>query len=156
MRNTSFFVSLSVLLAATAGGATASEAQASQQCLSRSERLEVAQMASVMGIGAALQRCTACLGSRYQATLDHYEANHLLEDFRIAEASITQKSKFDFADGLVRQSARDYAYDLSADCNACAKAADTIDSLDSAERRSEFYAKEAARLAARPELKDCP
>lgn len=146
-------LSLAALVCVLAPGCR--EAVAANQCLSKSEILDVAQMASVMAIGAALQRCGACLGPRYQETLDHYEANHLLEDFRIAEAAITDKSKSDVADGLVRQAARDYAYDLSADCKACATAADTIDRLSTPDARTKFYKGEAQRVAARPELEGC-
>lgn len=146
-------LSLLAMMCVLAPGAR--EAAAANQCLSKAEILDVAQMASVMAIGAALQRCGACLGPRYQMTLDHYEANHLLEDFRIAEAAITDNAKSNVADDLVRQAARDYAYDLSADCEACATAADTIDELSTPDARTKLYKGEAKRVAKRPELQGC-
>lgn len=129
---------------------------ASDQCLSKPELNNVARMASVMGIGAALQRCGACLGERYRQALDHYEASHLLQDFRTAEVEFRGKGTFDYADGLVRQAARNYAYDLSADCSACTRMADTVDSLTSPEARSKFYGAEAERLGKLPTLTSCP
>lgn len=88
--------------------------------------------------------------------MDHYEASHLLEDFRNAETAIRDRAKFELADELVRQAARDYAFDLSADCRACEKAADTIDSLSSPDARSKLYAAQTVRLQSRPELTGCP
>jgi len=146
-------LALAVIACTVASGAR--QAAAASQCLSQAEILDVAQMASVMAIGAALQRCGSCLGPRYQETLDRYETSHLLEDFRIAEAAITDKAKSDVADELVRQSARDYAYDLSADCKACAAAADTIDELATPDARAKLYKSEAKRVASRPELEGC-
>lgn len=134
----------------------AQDAPAANQCLSKPEMLDVARMASVMGIGAALQRCGACLGERYKKTVDRYEASHLLEDFRFAEAALRDKTKFDYADDLVRQAARNFAYDLSGDCKACMKAADTIDGLSSPDARTRFYEAEADRLAKLPEARSCP
>lgn len=113
-------------------------------------------MASVMGIGAALRKCGGCLGPRYAEVLGHYESNHLLEDFRAAGAAIQDKEKSDYADSIMRQAARNVASDLSATCEACQRAADTIDGLSTPEARSKLYEGEVSKLSQLREMKSCP
>lgn len=143
-------------LAAAVMAFAAHGASAANQCLSKPEMMDVARMASVMGIGAALQRCGACLAERYKPTLDRYEASHLLQDFRVAEAALRGNAKADYADEIVRQAARNLAYDLSGTCTACMKAADTIDGLSTADGRTRLYETQTEKVAKLPEARSCP
>ncbi len=137
--------------------ATTRPAAVEELCLTKSELLDVARMGSVMGIGGALNRCGACLGERNRPTIDKYEASGMLVDFRRAEAAVqSSRVKFGYADELVRDAARKYAADLSADCKACEKTADVIDALSSAGARSELYQAEAEKIGMTPAFKSCP
>ena len=66
------------LLTAIALGMGGTAAAAADQCLSKTELMDVARMSSVMGMGGALKRCGNCLGDRYQKTVDRYEASGML------------------------------------------------------------------------------
>ena len=126
------------------------------QCLSSDELTQAARMASVMSVGAAIQKCGACLGQRYAQTVQHYEADDLLKDFWGAQAKIKGQSKIDFVDDLVRQAARAYSATLSNDCSACQGMADIVDGLSSAEARSNFYKAGQDKLTQLPAMKMCP
>lgn len=132
-------------------------AAAESPCLSRTEIHDVARMGSVMAIGGALRRCSVCLGDKYQATVDRYEASGLLVEFRRSEAALrTSQEKFEYADDLVRVAARKHASDLSADCNACKETAALIDELSSGEARSKLYDAEAGKIEKLPAYRRCP
>jgi hypothetical protein len=144
-------------LTAIALGVGGAPAIAADQCLSQAELMDVARMGSVMGLGAALKRCGNCLGDRYQNTVDSYEASGILVEFRRSEAAMqTSRAKFEYADDLVRVAARKFASDLSADCTACARTADTVGTLTSADARSKLYDAEATKITRMPTYKSCP
>ncbi len=145
------------VLFAIALGATGTVARAEDQCLSKAELMDVARMGSVMGLGGALKRCGNCLGDRYQKTVDSYEESGMLVEFRRAEVAVqSSRSKFEYADDLVRVAARKFASDLSADCTACERTADTVGTLASADMRSKLYDAEAAKITQMPAYKSCP
>ncbi|MFA5899737.1 MAG: hypothetical protein WC829_11565 [Hyphomicrobium sp.] len=144
-----------MIFAALAAALVGSSAMAADQCLSSDELALTARMASVMAIGASLQRCAACLGERYPTTLKHYEAADLLKDFWMAQAKIKGQSAIDRVDDLVRQAARNYSAGLSANCEACAKLADSIDALGSPGAASKLYDGELERLRELPAVVNC-
>jgi len=150
-------IPLLALLTAIALGVGSTAGAAADQCLSKAELMDVARMGTVMGLGGALKRCGNCLGDRYQKTVESYETSGMLVEFRRAEAAVqSSRSKFEYADDLVRVAARKFASDLSADCTACEKTADTVGALVSADARSKLYDAEAAKITQLPAYKRCP
>jgi hypothetical protein len=148
------FVLVSTVMALGLGSAAAA---AADQCLSKTELMDVARMGSVMGLGGALKRCGNCLGDRYQKTVDTYETSGMLVEFRRSEAAVqSSRAKYEYADDLVRVAARKFASDLSADCSACEKTAETVGTLTSSEARSKLYDAEATKISQMPAYKSCP
>lgn len=148
-------VVLTALIASMLGAAPSLAAPA-EQCLTRDEAVLSARMASVMSIGAALQRCGSCLGERYAAVVQRYEDDGLLNDFWAAQAKIKGQEKIEYVDGLVRQAARNKTANLSASCDSCRSMAETIDGLKSDEARVKFYESEQADLGKLRIFKSCP
>lgn len=146
---------ISTILVALVFALAAHGAMAAGQCLSGEEMADAARMASVMGIGAAVQKCGACLGERYATTVQHYEDAELLKDFWVAQAKIKGQSRIDQVDDLVRSAARNYSAMLSADCEACGRLADSIDALGSRDGRAKLYDSELNRLGELPAVKNC-
>jgi hypothetical protein len=136
---------------------TFSNAIAAGGCLSKKELLNVARMGATMGVGGALNRCGHCLADRYQPTVQAYEASGMLAEFRRSESELPRDpAKADYADDLVRMSARAYANDMTADCAACEKLAGTIASLSAEEGRASFYKQRADALTKMPAFRRCP
>jgi hypothetical protein len=130
---------------------------AEQLCLTTDEVHDVARMGAVMGFGGGLRRCGNCLGARYQPTVDKYEATGMLVEFRRSEAALERnQSKFDYTDGLVRDTARKLASDVSADCRACEATAGMVPDLSSEAARSKLYDDAAEKLAKLSAYKKCP
>lgn len=128
-----------------------------EQCLTVRELQDVAHMGAVMGIGGGLRRCGHCLGERYQSTVDKYETTGMLVEFRRSESAIqSTREKFEYADNLVRTTARKYAGDISADCRACEQSADLIASLSSEEARTKLYGDVAETITKLPSYRKCP
>jgi hypothetical protein len=133
---------------------------ATDQCLSPGELSNVGRMASVMAMGAAVRRCSRCLGpDRYRQITKTYESEGLMDDFWQAQKAIAEeqdRDKFDYVDQLVRDSAREYSATLSADCDACQKTAALLKRLASESERAAFYRTEAATLAQDRKVRSCP
>lgn len=149
-------LSAAIALAMAAWGAGPSRAAPTEQCLTHDEATLSARMASVMSIGAALQRCGSCLGERYADAVKRYEDDGLLKDFWAAQAKIKGQDKIEYVDDLVRQAARSKTADLSASCTSCNAMADTVSNLVSDEARDKFYASEQGELAKVRIFKSCP
>ena len=112
-------------------------------------------MISVMATGAALRHCAECLGpDRYGQAVADYDAAGLMRDFRHAQDAMTSRERYEYSDGIVRETARTYSEKLSANCDACAKMADTLTSLQTPEAREKFYAPQTSEL--RKTAKQCP
>ena len=154
-RRTPVAIALTVLMASMLG-AEPSRAAPAEQCLTHDEAALSARMASVMSIGAALQRCGSCLGERYAAVVQRYEDDGLMKDFWAAQVKIKGQEKIEYVDDLVRQAARDKTANLSASCDSCRSMADTLDDLKSDEARVKFYESEQADLAKVRIFKSCP
>jgi hypothetical protein len=134
-----------------------SAAVAADQCLTASELSEYGCMASVMGLGAALRKCAACLGpDRYARTLQHYDAAGLMRDFWRAQASVKGREKIEYVDTIVRQSARQYSETLSGTCEACNRAAEVLDGLSSEPSRRTYYAAQGNELGRSAGVSACP
>jgi hypothetical protein len=149
-----------VLVGAVAGVAGfAGPSAAADECLSPAQLHDVARLASVMGIGAAVRRCGHCLGAdEYAQTLERYDAAGLMRDFSAAQATLAgaEPHSAEYGDTIVRQHARTYAEALSNNCDACRKTADLVKSLSSADARDKFYEHEGAGLASSADVKLCP
>jgi hypothetical protein len=130
---------------------------AEQLCLTTDEAHDVARMGAVMGFGGGLRRCGNCLGARYQPTVDKYEATGMLVEFRRSEAALERnQTKFDYTDGLVRDTARKLANDVSADCKACESTAAMVSDLASEAARTKLYDGAAEKLTKLSSYKKCP
>lgn len=136
--------------------ATALPALADDPCLTGSELHDVARMGAVMGFGGGLRRCGNCLGANYQPTVDKYEATGMLVEFRQSEAVLENaQSKFEYTDGLVRDVARKYANEVSADCKACEAAAGSVSQLSSREVREKVYGDIADKVVKLSSYRQC-
>lgn len=147
------------ILVCFAGGMGCGGSAAADECLSAPELLQVGRMASIMAVGAAVQRCGACLGpEKYQQTLANYESAGLLKDFWNAQKKLDASGpvKNEYIDNIVRQSARTYTAKLSGECDACRKTASAVEGLSSAQEREKLYAAETNDLTKSPGLKTCP
>jgi hypothetical protein len=151
-------VKRSILAAVIVIGVTLGHsAAADEQCLTTDELHHVARMGAVMGFGGGLRRCGNCLGARNRAIVDEYEATGMLVEFRRAEAALqANQSKFEYTDGLVRDAARKYANDVSADCKACEATALFVEKLTSAGERTKVYGEVEGKVTKLSSYKACP
>jgi hypothetical protein len=155
IRRFTIAIALSMLTIATLGAQSSFAAQ-TEQCLTPDEVTLSARMASVMSLGAALQRCGTCLGERYAEVVQRYEGEGLLKDFWAAQKKIKGQEKVEYVDDLVRQAARNKTADLSASCESCNAMADTLNHLASDDARSKFYESEQGELGKVRIFKSCP
>jgi hypothetical protein len=130
---------------------------AEEMCLSAAEIGDAGRMVAVMATGAALRRCAHCIGTdRYAQVLSRYEAAGLMHDFRKAQDTIKGREKYEYADSVVRQSARKYSEMLSSGCDACKRTADLLDGLTSPAAVVKFYEEQATKLSKLPAVRRCP
>jgi hypothetical protein len=143
-----------VSLAALASAANATTAN---QCLSPAERSSAAKLATVMGIGVALQRCGKCMGSEaYAEAVKNYDAAGLDDEFEKSQKTFANfGDKFPYVDVLVRDAAREVAAGMSSNCQACSKLSSTLKGLTSEGERGDFYERETAALSTMKESESC-